>query len=129
MDATQGARLPFFPWRLLFLLATLVAFAIVIGVPALCAAALGWFTHARDHVLGLVLSGILEFLVLLVLLIFVGVVSVMTKDFVVPQMALENIAVMEGWRRLWLWIKHEKGGYAAYVGMKIVLASEPRSPR
>jgi hypothetical protein len=44
-------------------------------------------------------------------------------------MALENIAVMEGWRRLWLWIKHEKGGYAAYVGMKIVLASEPRSPR
>jgi hypothetical protein len=115
-----GYRL--FLWRLLFLLATLVAFAIVIGVPALCAAALGWFTHARDHVLGLVLSGILEFLVLLVLLIFVGVVGVMTKDFVVPQMALENIAVMEGWRRLWLWIKHEKGGYAGYIGMKIVLA-------
>ena len=45
-----------------------------------------------------------------------------SKDFVVPQMALENIAVMEGWRRLWLWIKHEKGGYAGYIGMKIVLA-------
>jgi hypothetical protein len=115
-----GYRL--FLWRLLFLLATLAALLIVLGVPAACAAALGWFTHARDHVLGLVLGGIVLFLVLLVLLVFVGVVSVMTKDFVVPQIALENIGVMEGWRRLWLWIKHEKGGYAGYIGMKIVLA-------
>jgi hypothetical protein len=41
---------------------------------------------------------------------------------VVPQMALEDIGVMEGWRRLWWMIKAEKGGYAAYIGMKIVMA-------
>ena len=46
----------------------------------------------------------------------------MTKDFVVPQMALEGIGAMEGWRRLWPMIQAEKGGYAGYVGMKIVLA-------
>jgi hypothetical protein len=29
---------------------------------------------------------------------------------------------MEGWRRLWAWCKAEKGGYAGYIGMKIVLS-------
>jgi len=41
---------------------------------------------------------------------------------VVPQMALENIGAVEGWRRLWPMIQIEQTGYAAYVGMKIVLA-------
>jgi hypothetical protein len=115
-----GFRL--FVWRLWFMLATLAAFLLVVGIPLWRAWALGWFTHARDHVLGFVLSGIILFLVLLVVLVFVAVINVMTKDFVVPQMALENIAVMEGWRRLWEWIKSEKGAYAGYIGIKIVLA-------
>ena len=46
----------------------------------------------------------------------------MTKDFVVPQMALEDVSAIEGWRRLWPRIKGEMGGYAAYIGMKIVMA-------
>ncbi|HTZ75693.1 MAG TPA: hypothetical protein VMB47_17365, partial [Candidatus Aquilonibacter sp.] len=50
------------------------------------------------------------------------IVSVMTKDFVVPQMALEHVSVMQGWSRLWLQVKSEKGGYAGYIGIKIVLA-------
>ncbi len=29
---------------------------------------------------------------------------------------------MEGWRRLWLMMEAEKGAYAAYIAMKIVLA-------
>jgi hypothetical protein len=110
----------FFVWQLFLMLSTLVILLIVVGVPVAYALDVGWFTHAGDHVLALVLGGIALFLILLVLLIFVGVVNVMTKDFVVPQMALENIGVIEGWRRLW--IKQEKGGYAAYVGMKIVLS-------
>jgi hypothetical protein len=47
---------------------------------------------------------------------------VLTKDFVVPQMALEGIGAVEGWRRLWPMMQAEKGGYAVYVLMKIVLA-------
>ena len=115
-----GFRL--FLWQLLFMLATSVAFLVVIGVPALWVWSLGWFAHARDHVLGFVLGGLILFFVFAVLLVFVAVVTVMTKDFVVPQMAFEDISVMEGWRRLWLWLKYDKGGYAGYIGMKIVLA-------
>ncbi len=49
-------------------------------------------------------------------------IYVLTKDFVVPQMALEDIGPVEGWRRLWALMKAEKGGFAGYVGMKVVLA-------
>ncbi len=115
-----GFRL--FVWRLLFMLATLAALLIVIGIPVGAAWANGWFTHARDHVLELVLGGVALFLVFLALFVVVGLINVMTKDFVVPQMALENVGVMEGWRRLWLWMKSEKGGYAGYIGIKIALA-------
>ena len=55
-------------------------------------------------------------------LVILAVVHVLTKDFVVPQMALEQITAVEGWRRLWMWMKAEKGGYGGYIGMKIVLA-------
>ena len=41
------------------------------------------------------------FLCLSAFLVVQLVVHVMTKDFVVPQMALEEISAIEGWRRLW----------------------------
>ena len=50
------------------------------------------------------------------------VVQVLTKDFVVPQMALDGVSALEGWRRLWRMMQLEKSGYAIYLGMKIVLA-------
>jgi hypothetical protein len=109
-----GFRL--FLWELLLMLATLAALLIVIGIPLGSAAALGWFDHSGDHVLGLLLGGLVCFFILLVLMVCVVVVSVMTKDFVVPQMALEDISAMEGWRRLWLWLKYDKGGYAGTSG-------------
>jgi hypothetical protein len=56
------------------------------------------------------------------LVILALVVHLLTKDFVVPQMALEEISAVEGWRRLIPRLKSEKGGYAGYVGMKIVMA-------
>ena len=37
-------------------------------------------------------------------------------------MALEDISAFEGWRRLLPMLKLEKGGYAGYLGMKIVMA-------
>jgi hypothetical protein len=118
----QGPGYKLFLWQLLLMAATFAALAIVIGIPALCAWGLGWFADARSHVMGLVLGGIACFLLLVFLFLFVGVVWVMTKDFVVPQMALENISAVEGWRRLWMWLKFDKLGYAGYIGMKIVLA-------
>ena len=104
----KGPGLRLFWWHILLMLATFAALLIVIGIPVACAWARGWFTNARDHVLGLVLGGITLFLLLFVLSVFLGVVYVMTKDFVVPQMALEDISAMEGWRRLWVWLKADK---------------------
>lgn len=49
-------------------------------------------------------------------------IAVLAKDFVVPLMALEELGVLEGWRRLLDMMKAEKGSYAGYVGMKVVLA-------
>ena len=70
---------------------------------------MGWFTAPREHVLALVLGGILVFFRDDVLfLVVAAVVHVLTKDFVVPQMALEDIGAVEGWRRLWPMIQASK---------------------
>ena len=105
-----------------FAVATLAGVAVIVGIPALFAFAMGWFNAPREHLLPLVLGGIILFFAILVCFVVVAVVHVLTKDFVVPQMALEGIGPIEGWRRLWPMIEAEKGGYAGYVGMKIVLA-------
>ena len=112
----------FFVWQIFLMLASFVAFVILIGIPVAFAWAFGWFKHPGEHLLPLVLGGIVLFLLFLALVVVLAVVQVMTKDFVVPQMALEDISAIEGWRRLWSWVKAEKGGYAGYIGMKIVLA-------
>jgi len=116
----HGARL--FVWQILLMLALFAALLIFIGSPVACAWAAGWLTHPREHLLPLILGGIALFLVFLAFVIVMAVIQVMTKDFVVPQMALEDISAIAGWRRLWSWLKAEKGGYAGYIGMKIVLA-------
>ena len=112
----------YFLWQLGLLVITLVGAIVLLGLPAAFAYGMGWFSHPGDHVLALVLSGIIVFCVLMAFFITLIVVQVLTKDFVIPQMALEGIDAIEGWRRLWQLIDAERKGYAIYIGMKIVLA-------
>jgi hypothetical protein len=114
--------LRYFIRQLLFGLGVFVGMMFLIGIPVGFAFAMGWFSSPRDHLLPLVLIGICFFLIFVASLIVLGVVQVLIKDFVIPQMAIENVSVGEGWRRLWSMMKAEKGGYAGYIGMKIVLA-------
>jgi hypothetical protein len=116
----HGFRL--FVWQICVLLAFFASFFVVIGIPLACVLALHWLPHPGGHLLPLVLGGTLLFLILLVIVLVLAVVGVMTKDFVVPQMALEDVSAMEGWRKLWLLLKGEKLGYVGYIGMKVVLA-------
>ena len=116
----RGLRL--FVWQILFTLIFFAASAVLVGGVALFAWRMGWFTNPGEKALQLVLGGIFAFLLLLALILVFAVVHVMTKDFVVPLMALENISTVEGWRKLWSFLNAEKGGYAAYIGMKIVLS-------
>ena len=118
----QGPGLRYFLWKLIYLLVTLAGLVILVGIPAGFAFAAGWLKDPKAHVAPLVLVGILVFFALMIFLIALGVIFVLTKDFVVPQMAFEEIGVMEGWQRLWPMMMAEKGGYAGYIGMKIVMA-------
>ena len=118
----QGPGLRFFLWLLVYLVAVLAGMAVLVGIPLCFAFAAGWLTHPGDHVLPLALGGVVLFFVLLIFFVAVAVIGVLTKDFVVPQMALEDIGAMEAWRRLWPLIGAEKGAYAGYIGMKIVMA-------
>jgi hypothetical protein len=112
----------YFLWQIGFMLVVIAGLIVLLGIPAAIAYALGWFRAPGEHVLILVLGGIFLFFVFLIFFAAAAVIQVFTKDFVVPQMALEGIGPVEGWRRLWSLIESEKGGYATYVGMKIVLA-------
>jgi hypothetical protein len=118
----RGPAMQFFVWQIVFSLVTLAGLVVLVGIPALAGFLLGWFTAPREHLALLILGGIVLFFVLVAWFAAVLLVHVFTKDFVVPQMALEDLSAFEGWRRLLNMIKAEKGGYAGYAGMKLVMA-------
>ena len=118
----HDAGLRYFVWQLLFLLTMVVGLTVLVGIPAALAFAAGWLKDPRQHMIPLILGGMLLFFVVMSFILLSLVVHVLTKDFVVPEMALENISAIEGWRRLLPMLKSEKGGYAGYIGMKVVMA-------
>ncbi len=118
----QGPGFRFFLWRLAYAVFALGSMVVLVGIPAGFGLAMGWLQAPSEHVLPLVLGGILLFFVVVTFFIALAVIYVMTKDFVIPQMALENIGPMEAWRRLWRMMQTEKASYAGYLGMKILMA-------
>jgi len=118
----QGPGLKYFVWKLGYILAILAGLVVLVGIPAGLTHAMGWWSAPREHVPGLVAGGIVLFFLMVIFVVGTAVVHLFTKDFVVPQMALEDISAVEGWRRLWPMIQAEQGAYAVYVLMKIVLA-------
>ncbi len=118
----QGPGGRYFIWQILLMMVMVMGLTILVGIPAAIGFALGWLKAPSQHVVPLILGGIVLFFALLVFFVVVLTVFVLTKDFVIPQMALEDLSAMESWRRLWPMLKAEKGGYAGYLGMKIVMA-------
>lgn len=121
-NSRQGPGLNYFFWSLALAFGAFGAIVTLLGIPLGLAYSAGWLTHARDHVPQLVLSGIAVLGLLLVLVVVVAIVHVLTKDFVVPQMALEGIGPIEGWKRLWPMLQAERSQYGVYILMKIALA-------
>jgi hypothetical protein len=118
----QSPGFQLFLFQLLVFLAGLAGLTMLLGVPAMIALAAGWLQQPRQHLVPLILGGMVLFFVLLAFMACWLLVHVFTKDFVVPQMALEDVCASEGWRRLWPMLRGEIGGFAGYVGMKIVMA-------
>jgi hypothetical protein len=114
--------LQYFIWKLLFTLASFLGLGLIIGIPLLFAFFLGWFADPRAHLVPIVLCSLLAVAVFIAFIVTLLCVHVLVKDFVIPQMALERITLGDGWQRLWEMMKQEKGGFAGYLGMKVVLA-------
>jgi len=114
--------LNYFLWQLGFALVLLSAMVVLVVPPLVFAGLMGWFANPREHLLPLVLGGLVLVLLVLGVAIAAGVIHVMTKDFVVPQMAMEGTGAVEGWRRLTSMISGDRWSYAGYVGMKILLS-------
>ena len=112
----------YFVWKLIYFFLMMSAIVAVLAIPFAYAFSAGWLRDPRAHLLPLISAGVVCFVVIVALMVGSAVVLVLTKDFVIPQMALEGIDAMEGWRRLWQMMKADAGGYAAYIAMKIVLA-------
>jgi hypothetical protein len=117
-----GAGWRYFVWKLIYLVLLFTGVGVLLGAPLAFAIASRWYNDPKAHLVPLVLGGACIFIVFFSFFMVTAVVFVLTKDFVVPQMALENLTATEGWRRLWTMMKAEKGAYASYVVMKIVLA-------
>ncbi|HEY0701205.1 MAG TPA: hypothetical protein VGD60_00415 [Candidatus Acidoferrales bacterium] len=117
----KAIGLHFFWWQLALSAIASAVLIILMGIPALVTWRLGWFDAPREHIFGWVVGGLTLLLLVLVYLAVLGFVRVMTKDFVIPQMACEGIGAVEGWRRLLARMKAEKAGYAGYVGLKVLL--------
>jgi hypothetical protein len=120
-SARQEPGLRYFLFNILFSLVMLTGIATILVPAAVVAASLGWFRSPREHLAGLILGGLVLLVVFLALIFFAVVVAVLTKDFVVPQMALENIGVVDAWSRLIHMVRDAPWSYAGYIGLKILL--------
>ncbi|MBI4466382.1 MAG: hypothetical protein HY656_02995 [Acidobacteria bacterium] len=118
----QQQGLSYFLWQIGFSLLLLVALAVTVGLPAFLAWQAGVFRQPDRHAALLVLGGIALFFIVVGIVLLGALVALLAKDFVVPLMALENLGVMEGWRRFLPLLAAEKANFAGYVLMKIVLA-------
>ncbi len=112
----------YFLWILGLGFSMLLAFLILIGGPALIAWQRGVFREPKEHLFLLIVGGLALVCVFLGLVVVGAVIGLLAKDFAVPVMALENVGILEAWRRLLSLLSIEKLAYAGYVGMKILLA-------
>jgi hypothetical protein len=112
----------YFLWQIVFQISAWLFLLVLIGIPLALALAAGWATDLKEH-LGRMIAGAILFIgLILVFTLITAVVQVLAKDFLVPIMALESLDFAEGWRRLLAMIRLEKGRYAVYLLLKLVLS-------
>lgn len=112
----------YFVFQLLFGIVSIFGLLLIVGVPVLMAVTQGLFREPRSHLAALILGGLVILVLFLIWLTGVAIVQVLTKDFVVPQMAMDDVTASEGWKRLWRIMQPEKLSFAGYLGMKLLLS-------
>ena len=112
----------FFLWQIVFQMAAWLFLLVLVGVPLALALAAGWTTDLRQHIGRMIVGVILLVGLFGVFVLAAAVVQVLAKDFLVPIMALEDLDFADGWHRLLAMIRPEKGRYAVYLLLKLVLS-------
>ncbi|MGA9529314.1 MAG: hypothetical protein WBS24_14460 [Terriglobales bacterium] len=112
----------YFLWQIVLLVAECLLLGVLIGVPLALAAALGWFNNAGQHIARSVLGVIFLIGLFLVFILLAAAVQLLSKDFLVPIMALEDVDFANGWSRLLIMMRPEPGRYVVYLLLKVVLA-------
>ena len=112
----------FFLWQIVFQIAFSLFLAVLVGVPLALAFAAGWMTDLQQHVARSVVGVILLLGLLFVFVLAAVVVQVLARDFLVPIMALEDLDFADGWHRLLAMMRPEKGRFAVYLLLKLVLS-------
>ena len=118
----QERGFSYFLWQLAFAATMLVTLLIVVGVPALAAALAGGFESQRPSLPVMIVLGMWLVLSLMAVVVAALAVWILSRDFVVPIMALEEVGVLEGWNRLLPMLSAEKLNYLVYLIIRTVLA-------
>jgi hypothetical protein len=116
----QAQGLRFFGWQLALSIVSLVVAAILF-LPLLLPV-LATMRNNQQPGPAMLLALVPMFLVFGAFALVMMLIAVLAKDFVVPLMAVDNIGVLEGWRRMVTMMRTDGLAYAGYIGMKIVLA-------
>lgn len=95
---------------------------LLLGVPLAIAFAAGWMKNLGQHVPRLIVGVLFLGGIFLFATLAAVVVQILAKDFLVPLMALEGVDFADGWHHLLAIIRPQKGSFALYLLMKLVLA-------
>jgi hypothetical protein len=112
----------YFYWCLAMFAVSTAGTLLLVGAPLLIAWHAGLFNPPSEHLAVLILGGAALLFILLAFLLLCVIVGLFAKDFCIPFMAMENLGVLDAWRRLLPTLAAEKMAFAGYVLMKIVLA-------
>ena len=115
----QGRR--FFLWRVCLGLGIVTVIGLFGGACVLAAVTTGALKSPRQHIALLVLGGLAAFMLLTCFIILIALIALFARDFVVPVMALENLGIIDAWRRVIALLGADKKGYLGYVLMRVVL--------
>jgi hypothetical protein len=118
----EPAGRSYFFWAVSMFFAVLAGCLVLGGATFFLAWHLGILRHPGDHLAALILGGLAILCILFGFFVVSALAGVFAKDFCVPLMAMENLGVLDAWRRLLPMLAAEKMAYAGFVLMKIVLA-------
>lgn len=117
--ASQANR--YFGFWLVFRLVTWATMVMIVGLPFWRAYQSGVFSGdapmmAIFQVLASVALGAMAAAIVF------GIISTLAKDFLMPIMALDDLALGDAWSALWRVMAAEPGAWAGYLGMKLICA-------